>query len=174
MPPPKTRAGPDDSRSEASSTKERQGNGNPAPAVMKARRTVGSAIANGSSLKDVVTANNAAAAATNPSNNKDGASGVSHNRKHLTPSYVLLIGDLRRTYADFMGLRRHANPSILQTCLPPQHAFRVWQVNEPDHSVQPGHRSVFPNDGSQARAEKGEQGPARAGSEKEFQRVGDT
>jgi hypothetical protein len=37
---------------------------------------VSSAIANGSNLKDVVTANNAAATATNPANTQDSAGGV--------------------------------------------------------------------------------------------------
>jgi len=77
MPPSKARAGPDDSRSEASSTKEKQGNGHQSFPASKARRTVGSAIASGSNLKDVVTANNAAAAAANSINAQDGAGGVS-------------------------------------------------------------------------------------------------
>lgn len=76
MPPSKARAGPDDSRSEASSTKEKQGNGTLSSTAIKGRRNVSSAIANGSSLKDVVTANNAAAAATNSANTQDGAGGV--------------------------------------------------------------------------------------------------
>ena len=77
MPPSKPRAGPDDSRSEASSTREKLSNGNQAPTAIKGRRTVGSAIANGSNLKDVVTANNAATAASNLANVQDGAGGVS-------------------------------------------------------------------------------------------------
>ncbi|KAI9876019.1 MAG: hypothetical protein M1830_007534 [Pleopsidium flavum] len=76
MPPSKTRAGPDDSRSEASSTKEKQGNGNQGPTAVKGRRNVSSAIANGSSLKDVVTANNAAASATNAASGQDGSGGM--------------------------------------------------------------------------------------------------
>lgn len=85
MPPSKARAGPDDSRSEASSTKEKQGNGHPSLPANKGRRTVGSAIANGSNLKDVVTANNAAAAASNPLNAQDGAGGVRCSERITSP-----------------------------------------------------------------------------------------
>ena len=81
MPTFKARAAPDDSRSEASSTKEKAGNGAPTLPASKGRRTVGAAIVNGSSLKDVVTANNvaaaAAAASSNPLNAQEGAGGVS-------------------------------------------------------------------------------------------------
>ncbi len=80
MPSSKARVGLDDSRSEASSTKEKQGNGNNNSTATKGRRTVGSTIANGSNLKDFVTANNAAAAASNPANTQESAGGVSRSK----------------------------------------------------------------------------------------------
>lgn len=55
MPPPRSRPQPDDSRSEASSTKEKIGTSNSVVAINGKARRVVSAITVGSSLRDVVT-----------------------------------------------------------------------------------------------------------------------
>ncbi|KAI9709878.1 MAG: hypothetical protein M1812_007586 [Candelaria pacifica] len=77
MAPSRARAAPDDSRSEASSSKDKQST-HPTAATSKGRRNASTtATHGGSTLKDVTSSNNNTADLPNSSNNgQDGASGI--------------------------------------------------------------------------------------------------
>ena len=87
MAPSKARAAPDDSRSEASSTRERHGGSGQATTATKGRRAGAGAAS--SSLRDVTTAGSVAATATAAPN------GVSQESNVGASRFLIVLADER-------------------------------------------------------------------------------
>lgn len=129
MAPPRSKPPPDDSRSEASSTKEKVGASNSAALNGKNRRVAGSATG-GSSLRDVLTAGPSSAVVGNPNTAvADANPGVSKIPSNLT---VVFLSDVvvQLQWSSF-------DPSVL-------HGYRYdYRLNTPTAFNKPYNQLVL-------------------------------
>jgi len=153
MAPSKVRAGHDDSRSEASSTREKQNAGHTTTATKGRRAAHGAATS--SSLRDVTTAGSvvaAAAAGASNASSQEANVGVSIH----SPSGIVKVAD---RCADTMVNTRYRNTAFIQARLSNGHAVGFQHRVQSIAALAPRHWAIFTDNGQAQRPAQTRQGP---------------
>lgn len=128
MPPPRYRPQPDDSRSEASSTKEKAGTSIPSSFNGKSRR-VANSVVTGSSLRDVTTAG-PNAAEPGGSASLDAAQGVSHILFVTYPNKLTTLEQIQWSSFDPMVLHGYRYDYRLNTTSAFNHTYNQLVLSQ--------------------------------------------
>jgi hypothetical protein len=165
MPPPRSRPQPDDSRSEASSTKEKLSTSTMAGLNGKGRRIAGST-ATGSSLRDVITAApNSTMTGGSGTANSDSNPGVcSHIRLWRNRSLKYFIDPMVNLWS--------FDTSRISIWLPLKYACRIQQNLQPTRTLSITHGADVAYNGPAERTTEARQRPASKCCTKTFQQYG--